>query len=251
MRTLRRIAALAWKESLQLARDRATLGMLLGVPLVQVLLFGFAIELSPRPLAVTLVAAEPGTAARVERWLQVERIETNVQRAENLELALRELARGRTLVVVDADTRPVTVYIDATDPVLATQATTGVERLRRILADGGDADEERASALVVRQMYNPGGRTQPFLVSGLVGLILTMSLVMMSALSVARERERGTFEGLLALDVGPAELAAGKLVPYLLLGMLQAVGVLVVATLAFGVSITGSGGSSSFFLRRM
>ena len=91
-------------------------------------------------------------------------------------------------------------------------------------------------------MYNPGGRTQPFLVSGLVGLILTMSLVMMSALSVARERERGTFEGLLALGVGPAELAAGKLVPYLLLGMLQAVGVLVVATLAFGVSITGSGG---------
>ena len=235
-----RIGALAAKEAIQLVRDRATLGMLIGVPLLQVLLFGFAIELAPRTLPVTIVAGTPDSAARAGRWLADDAIGVHLRSVGSVQEARRLLARGETLVVVNADTRPVSVLIDATDPVLAAQANAAIERFAHRLGDATDGLDVTASPLRVEQLFNPGARTQPYLISGLLGLILTMTLVMMSALSVARERERGTFEGLLALQVRPLELCIGKLAPYGVLGLVQGGLVLAVAKLAFGVSIHGS-----------
>jgi ABC-2 type transport system permease protein len=235
-----RVRAMCIKEVLQLARDRATLGMLLGVPLVQVLLFGFAIELAPRTLPVTVVAGSPEVTARVTRWLQDDSTGAVVRRASSARAASALLRRGETLVVVDLDASPARVTVDGSDPVLATHALTAIDRFTRRMADPYEGLPEFAPAMRVDTVFNPQLRTQPYLVSGLMGLILTMTLVMMSALTVARERERGTLEGLKALEMRPLELAVGKLVPYFVLGAVQGLAVLAVGHLAFGVTVAGS-----------
>lgn len=235
-----RMLALAGKETLQLLRDRATLGMLLGVPLVQVLLFGFAIELTPKSLPVTLVSSAPGTAADLEDIVRDELGGVTVHHTGSMASARRLLSRGETVLVVDADDSPIRILVDATDPVLAAHALAAVERITRRLVANDSELAEFANETVVEKLFNPELRTQPFLVSGLLGMILTMTLVMMSALTVARERERGTLEGLVMLSVQPLELAVGKLAPYLLLGIMQGLAVLLVAWLAFDVTVTGS-----------
>ena len=240
MRTLNRMVMLALKEALQLVRDRATLGMLLGVPLIQFTLFGFAVELTPRTLAVTVVASQADSAAQIERWLRSGSVGVRVTSAPSLQYAKDRLRRGETLVVVDAIEHPPRLYVDATDPVLYLHAKTAIDRVMRSLSAPADEQEESTRSVRVVELYNPGARTQPYLVSGLVGLILTMTLVMMSALTVARERERGTLEGLLALRVRSLELCIGKLTPYLLLGFLQGALILAVARLAFEIPLRGS-----------
>ena len=240
MSTWRRIGALSAKEAIQLVRDRATLGMLLGVPLLQVLLFGFAIELVPRTLAVTVVATTSERAASVLGLLGEERGNILIHETRSLNEAQQRLRRGEALIVLNADTWPVSVLIDASDPVLAAQASAAIERLEHRLAAETQELDLTAPALHVERLFNPEARTQPYLVSGLLGLILTMTLVMMSALSLARERERGTLEGLIALRVRPLELCIGKLAPYAVFGFLQGSLVLIVARLAFNVSVEGS-----------
>jgi ABC-2 type transport system permease protein len=240
MSTINRMGFLALKEALQLVRDRATLGMLLGVPLVQFTLFGFAVELTPRTLSVTVVASQGESAARIERWLKSGSFGARVSRAPSLHYAQDRLRRGETLVVVDTNEHPARLYVDATDPVLYLHAKTVIDRVLRTLAAPADEQEESVRAVRVVELYNPGAHTQPYLVSGLVGLILTMTLVMMSALTVARERERGSLESLLALRVRPLELCIGKLTPYLLLGFLQGALILAVARLAFEIPMRGS-----------
>ena len=235
-----RLWALASKEATQLVRDRATLGMLLGVPTLQLLLFGFAIELTPRTLPVTVVATSPAAHALVRLALDAAAVKARVDEQQSLTVARESMMRGEALVVVDADRQPVRVEIDGTNPVLAEYAKAAVDRFARVLADADGGFTGLANPVQVRVMFNPEARSQPFLVSGLLGLILTMTLVMMSALSVARERERGTLEGLMVLGVRPLELLAGKLAPYFLLGLVQGALVLGVARWAFGVSVQGS-----------
>lgn len=238
--TTGRILALLVKETRQLIRDRATLGMLLGIPILQIALFGCAIELSPRTLAITVVAADPHTGDRVERLLDLGRGFAQVRRERSLDAARVALARGATLLVVDADATPRVVYLDATDPVLAAHAERLIERFVHSISGPVDEDAAEAPPLRIERLYNPQARTQPFLVSGLLGVILTMSLVMMSALTIARERERGTLEGLLAKPVRPLELWAGKLAPYLLIAVIQAAFVLLVARFGFDIRPVGS-----------
>ena len=142
--------------------------------------------------------------------------------------------------MVNADDSPIHILVDATDPVLAGHALAAIERITRRLVASESELAEFANETVLEKLFNPGLRTQPYLVSGLLGMILTMTLVMMSALTVARERERGTLEGLVMLGVRPLELAVGKLAPYFLLGVMQGLAVLMVAWLAFDVTLTGS-----------
>ncbi len=240
---LRRVVALAWKEWLQLCRDRASLGMLIGVPLLQILLFGCAIELAPHAVPMVLVpppstaAADPGMLQRrlasQPAFAQL-RIEPSIERAQ------ADLLNGKAVVVIDATTRPVRILVDATDPVLAAQAANAIERFARSLGNADLEEDSSKPAFEVRMLYNPQANSQAYLVPGLLGVILTMTMVMMSALTVSRERERGTFEGLAILGIRPAELWAGKLLPYLLFGMLQAVLILIVARAAFDIQIQGS-----------
>ena len=235
-----RIWALAAKETLQIVRDRTTLGMLLGVPLIQVLLFGFAIQLTPRSLGLTIVTGSAAVASQLSQSLQGQTVDVAITVVSSEAIARRELRRGQVALAVLADEIPIRVLVDGSDPVLATFTEALVDRLSRTMGDSATGIATPPSALRVETLFNPELRTQPYLVSGLLGLILTMTMVMMSALSLARERERGTLENLVTLGARPLELTIGKLSPYLLLGMLQAVIVLSVALFAFGIHIAGS-----------
>jgi len=225
---------------IQLVRDRATLGMMLGVPVLQVLLFGFAIQLTPRTLPVTIVANSPDTAARVARWLKNDVTGAVVQQARSTHDAQTLLTRGETLITIEMDSNPPRVTVDGSDPVLASHALAAIDRFTHGLANPYDGSDDFKPTVEVNTLFNPELRTQPYLVSGLLGVILTMTMVMMSALSFARERERGTLEGLMALRVRPFELIVGKLAPYFLLGVAQGTALLTAAHLAFDVSIPHS-----------
>ena len=235
--TRKRVFALMVKESRQLGRDRATLGMLLGIPLLQIALFGGAIELAPHRLDIRIIASDTGAYTRIERVIAATGASVRLSRSSSGAAAQAALARGQALVVIDADAHPAVVYLDATNPVLATQAELTIER---VLGSISGPVEDEAPAFSVRRLYNPGLTTPPFMVTGLIGVILTMSVVMMSALSVARERERGTLEGLLAAQVTPGELWMGKFAPYVLLGLVQAAFVLAVARFLFHIVPVGS-----------
>lgn len=237
--SLRSIFALATKEALQLVRDRTTLGMLIGVPILQVLLFGFAIELKPHTFPLSLVASSSATATRITRWINADFPGSVVKREIDASSALKRLVRGETLVIIDMDSTPPQVKIDGTDPVLASEALTHIEQFIHNLASP-DLEQNEASRVQVTTLFNPKLRTQPYLVSGLLGLILTMTMVMMSALCIARERERGTLEGLQALHIRTLELAIGKLLPYLVLGIVQAAAILALSYIIFKVTIQGS-----------
>ena len=234
--TRKRVFALMVKESRQLGRDRATLGMLLGIPLLQIALFGGAIELAPHRLDIRIIAGDTGAYTRIERVIAATGASVRLSRSSGA-AAQATLARGEALVVIDVDAHPAVVYLDATNPVLATQAELTIER---VLGSISGPVEDEAPAFSVRRLYNPGLTTPPFMVTGLIGVILTMSVVMMSALSVARERERGTLEGLLAAQVTPGELWMGKFAPYVLLGLVQAAFVLAVARFLFHIVPVGS-----------
>ncbi len=233
-----RVTALMLKESRQLLRDRATFGMLIGIPILQIALFGCAIELSPHSLQISVIAADSQRFARVQRALAPYEGAVRISRAErqSAEAALR---RGLALMVIDMDVHPPVVHLDATDPVLATQAEWMIDRVVHSVS-GPVEDDAAVPSFHVNRLYNPTLRTQPFMVSGLIGVILTMSLVMMSALTIARERERGTLDGLLTTPVRPLELWVGKLAPYVLLGIVQAALVLLIARFAFHIYPAGS-----------
>jgi ABC-2 type transport system permease protein len=236
----RRILAVLVKEARQLLRDRATLGMLIGIPILQIILFGCAIELSPHSLAVTIVSSDRQNAEHLRRLIESQGSPARVTSQTSLVLARVALARGQTLVVVDADASPRKIYIDATDPVLAAHAEAMIDRLVKSVAGSIGDEQNEPSPITIDRLWNPAGRTQPYLVSGLLGVILTMSLVMMSALSIARERERGTLEGLLTMPVRRAEIWVGKLAPYLVLAVVQAAFVLLVAYAGFDIRPVGS-----------
>ena len=236
----KRIWALAAKETLQIVRDRATLGMLLGVPLIQMLLFGFAIQLTPRSLGVTVVSQSNDVAAAVDQLLSGRSVKAEITVVKSSDAAWRELRRGRITVVIFADESPVRVLVDATDPVSANQAIAMMDGLTQRPSNTPDGFSPFAAPLNIEKKFNPDLRTQPYLVSGLLGLILTMTMVMMSALSLARERERGTLEGLVAVGARPLSLTIGKLAPYLLLGVFQGAAVLCLAQMAFDVHVAGS-----------
>ncbi len=178
------------------------------------------------------MASDTGAYTRVERVIAATGASVRLSRSSSGAAAQTALARGQALAVIDVDAHPAVVYVDATNPVLATQAEL---MIGRVLESISGPVEIPTPAFSVRRLYNPGLTTPPFMVTGLIGVILTMSVVMMSALSVARERERGTLEGLLAAQVTPGELWMGKLAPYVVLGLVQAAFVLAVARFLFHI----------------
>jgi ABC-2 type transport system permease protein len=237
--TLTRIKALFLKESRQLLRDRATFGMLLGIPILQIALFGCAIELAPHSLQIRIIATDPERFVPMQRLLAPYKGSVHISHAESRSAATTDLKRGLALMVIDTDVHPPVIYLDATDPVLATQGELMIDRALRSVS-GPVEDDAAAPLFHVNRLYNPELRTQPLMVSGLIGVILTMSLVMMSALTISREQERGTLDGLLATHARPLELWAGKLAPYALLGIIQAGLVLLIARFVFHISPAGS-----------
>lgn len=252
---LRRLWAIMLKELRQLRRDRITLAMIVGIPVMQLLLFGYAINLNLRHLDAG-VADQANSAA--SRALVQDMVATGVitprSEAYTPDQLMQALRRGEISVgiVVPADferrrfdgREAVQVLVDGSDTVvqsaaiqlaqvpLETRPTSNTRPLREGSIAGGP--------ISVTSFYNPQRRSAVNIVPGLIGVILTMTLVMFTAVAVVRERERGNMELLIATPVSRSELMVGKVLPYAAIGLLQTTLVLVLGTWLFQVPIRGS-----------
>jgi ABC-2 type transport system permease protein len=244
------------KEFIQLKRDRLTFGMIIGIPLIQLTLFGFAINSDPRHLPTAVVMADPGPFAR-SYLAAMENSEyfTIVGTVASEREASRLLDRGEVQFVVTFPPgfhrelvrggRPtLLVEADATDPVAMGGAISVLNRLGLEVFAPDLPGLRRAAGppidLRVHRRYNPEGITAYNIVPGLLGVILTMTMVLMTGLAMTRERERGTFENLLATPATPLEVMTGKIVPYILIGLIQVSLILLAARWMFGVPMLGS-----------
>jgi len=247
------------KEFLQLRRDRITFGMIIGIPIVQLILFGYAINSDPRHLPTAVIASDQSEFTR--SYLAAMKNSGYFQFVAELrdeEAGRAALARGEVLFVVNIPPdftrrllrgeRPaILVEADATDPVAAGAAIGSLRNLGAAVAAkdlrGPLASLAPAPApfeVRVHALYNPEGSTQHNIVPGLMGIILTMTMVMMTGLAMTRERERGTMENLLAMPVQPLEVMSGKIIPYIFIGLIQASIILLAAILIFRVPFFGS-----------
>jgi ABC-2 type transport system permease protein len=247
------------KEFLQLKRDRITFGMVIGVPIVQLVLFGYAINSDPKYLPTAVVSADQSEFTR--SYLAAMKNSgyfafTGVLPDE--EAARAALARGDAQFVVNIPAdftrklvrgeRPaLLIEVDATDPAAAGAAIASVRDLASSVArkDLTGALSPLAAGpapfeVRVHKLYNPEGITQHNIVPGLMGIILTMTMVMMTGLAMTRERERGTMENLLATPARPIEVMTGKIVPYIFIGLIQSTIILLAAITLFGVPFVGS-----------
>ena len=253
-----RLGALLVKEFIQMRRDRVTFAMMLGVPLMLLILFGFAINNDPKrlPAALLAMSSDPYSRAMV-----VALENTNYYRFDHVARTEAEadllLARGDVAFVVTipadfgkrverGDHPRILVEADATDPAaasgaVATLGTVAAQALLRAQGMEQVAKEQAASQLeiVLHQLYNPEGVSQYNIVPGLLGVILQMTMVMMTAMALTRETERGTMENLLAMPASPAEIMLGKVLPYAGVGAVQVVVVLIAAKLLFSVPFVG------------
>ena len=254
-----RFLAMLVKEFVQMRRDRLTFAMMIGVPLMQLVLFGYAINMDPKGLPAAVVTAEsspfsralvkalentgyfrviatPATVDEADRLLQLGRVQFVLQLPEDFS---RRLQRGESAVAL--------VEADATDPAATSNALAA---LNQVAATGLDRELSGPLArargggppleLRVHRRYNPEGVTQYNIVPGLMGVVLTMTMVMMTSVAMTRERERGTMENLLATPVRPLEVMLGKIVPYIIVGYVQVAVILAAARWLFAVPMVGS-----------
>jgi ABC-2 type transport system permease protein len=251
-----RLGALLRKEFIQMRRDRLTFGMMLGVPLIQLVLFGYAINNDPKQLPAALVAMGNDHYTRA----MISALEmTNYYRfdyiAQSAEEAERLLASGAVAFVVtipsdfaqridsgrDAE---ILIEADATDPAVASGAISTLSTVasQALLRERGlDATAgQNGLQVVVHRRYNPEGISQYNVVPGLLGVILTMTMVLMTSIALTREIERGTMENLLAMPASPFEIMLGKILPYLVVGAVQVAVVLTAAKTMFGIPFVGS-----------
>jgi ABC-2 type transport system permease protein len=254
-----RFWGIALKEFVQLKRDRLTFAMIVGIPIVQLLLFGFAINADPKNLPTAVLSADNSEFARsIVRALENSGYFRVLKQLTSEAEGDRMLAQGEVQFVVTISEdfsrklvrgeRPVLlVEADATDPAatsnaLGALAALGQSALVRDLQ--GPLGHLNAQAdpfeLRVHRRYNPEGVTQYNIVPGLMGVILTMTMILMTGLAMTRERERGTFENLLATPARPLEVMLGKIVPYVAIGLIQVTLILAAARYLFAVPFQGS-----------
>lgn len=261
MEFLARLWAMIVKEALQLKRDRLTFSMMFGVPIMQLVLFGFAINNDPKALPTAILSSDQSSITRamiqaIENTSYFSAIHLAASEAEADEL----LQRGEVQFVITipgdftrrimrGEVAQIAVEADATDPATTGPALSAVNQavtqaLGQELSGPLAYLKPQAAPveIVVHRRYNPEGLTRYNIVPGLLGIILTMTMVMMTALAVTRERERGTMENLLAMPVRPIEVMAGKIAPYILIGTVQVMVVLAAARVLFDVPFVGSYG---------
>jgi ABC-2 type transport system permease protein len=247
------------KEFIQLKRDRLTFGMIVGIPVVQLVLFGFAINSDPKRLPTALLVADRSEFSRsILAALQNSSYFDFIGEARDEDDADRMIAVGKAQFVVSIPAdfsrrlvrgeRPaILIEADATDPTATGNALSAVNQLAQTVLRhdltgslAPLAGTPGAFSVIVHPRYNPEAVTQYNIVPGLMGVILTMTMVMMTGLAITRERERGTMENLLATPATVLEVMTGKIVPYILIGLLQVTIVLILARLLFSVPIQGS-----------
>ncbi|MCC0078517.1 MAG: ABC transporter permease [Rhodobacter sp.] len=253
--SLGRLRALLVKETIQMRRDRLTFAMMLAVPLVQLVLFGYAINTDPKELPAALVAPVQDrftramvSALELTGYYRFTAPNATAPEAEAM------IARGDVSFVVTVpsdfgrriergDPAQILIEADATDPSVAsgaisTLSTVAQEALQREAGTG--PRPATPLSITVHRRYNPEGITQYNIVPALLGVILQLTMVMMTSMALTRETERGTMENLLSMPATPLEIMLGKVLPYLAVGAVQVVVVLVAARAMFGIPFVGS-----------
>jgi len=253
-----RIIAVFLKEFIQMRRDRMTFAMMLAVPVMQLLLFGYAININPRHLPAAVIAQEQTPVVRtLLNALRASGYYDLTLRGDDPRQAEELLARGDVTFVIVIPSgfteklyrgqRPqILIEADATDPAASSGAVAQAQAiLTRALRHDLTGPLARfapgapAAEVVVHPRYNPEAITQYNIVPGLLGVIITMTLVMITGMAMTREVERGTLENLLAMPARPLEVMIGKVTPYIGVGAIQTVIVLAAAHYLFRVPFTG------------
>ena len=254
-----RLWAMIIKEFIQLKRDRLTLAMIVAIPFMELLLFGYAINMNPRQLPLAVLSADNSALARdfvaslkTTRYFRI--LRTAGSEAE-LDYLIRSGKAKFGLQIpagfgrdVRRGKRPqILLVADATDPVATGGAISAVEQLsvlvfaRELRGPHGDLRAQPPPfELVVHKRYNPAGKTAINIVPGLLGVILTMTMLIFTALAVTRETERGTMESLLATPLRPVEIMLGKIAPYILVGFVQMAIIMLSGRVLFEVPMRGS-----------
>ena len=257
--SFQRLRGIISKEFLQMRRDRLTFAMMLGIPLLQLTLFGYAINSDPRHLPTAVLMADHGAQGRTLLYaLKNSTYFDFVREVKTEDEGHDLLARGQVQFVINipqnfsrdllrGDRPALLIEADATDPAATGIALGSLEplfdvalqndlkgMLTPLAATSGPID------LRVHSLYNPEVITQYNIVPGLMGVILTMTMVMITGLAITRERERGTMENLLSMPTRPSEVLIGKIVPYILVGYIQVAVILVAAYFLFHVPMQGS-----------
>jgi ABC-2 type transport system permease protein len=251
----RRSFAMVIKEFIQLRRDRVSFGMIVMIPVMQLLLFGYAINTTPRNLPTAVLLQEDSDLARSilkalenTAYFHFTQQVRDVAEFDDLLLSGKvlfgvEIPRGFERAVRRGDYPALLVAADATDPVAAGSAlgALGVV-VQTALAHDLYTGDPPSMPFEIRThaRYNPAGSSRLNIVPGLVGTILTMTMLIFTALSVTREVERGTMESLLSMPIKPVEVMFGKIVPYVLVGFIQASLIVGIGVLLFGVPVRGS-----------
>jgi ABC-2 type transport system permease protein len=254
-----RLNAMIRKEFIQMRRDRLTFAMMLGVPVMQLILFGYAINTDPKNLPTAIfaqdnsaftrsfvsgmvnsdyfdVVASPKTAQEADELIRRGKVQFVLQIPPDFS---RKLQRGeRPELLLDAD---------ATDPAATGNATAGIQQLASSVLNrdlkGPLATVAPAPLpfdVVIHRRYNAEGRTELNIVPGLIGVILTLTMIVFTSLAMTRETERGTMENLLTMPVRPLEVMMGKILPYIIIGYIQTAVVLAAAWWLFDVPVAGS-----------
>jgi ABC-2 type transport system permease protein len=257
--SLMRFRAAFIKELIQLRRDRITFAMMIMIPLLQLMLFGYAINTSPRHLPTAVLVQDDSAFARsfLAAMRATDYFDISASAASEEELD-RLILSGKVLFGVQIPAhfgrdlmrgaRPALLVVaDAADPTATGSAIAALQGLssqvfsRELTGPAANlAPRPLPYELRVHQRYNPAGETRLNIVPGLMGLILTLTMLIFTALSVTREIERGTMESLLAMPIRPVEIMLGKIAPYLLVGGVQMTIILVAARLLFGIPVIGS-----------
>jgi ABC-2 type transport system permease protein len=259
MSTWRRIGAILTKEFIQMRRDRLTSAIMIVMPIIQLVLFGFAINSDPRHLPTLLYLEDRSAVVRsLAAGLQNSSYFDIKGEVQSAEAGTKALQSGETAFVITVpagftrdllrgDHPQLLIEADASDPSAASNA---VGMIQQIAASAlkQDMKGEWASLaqgpppieIIVHRMYNPEGISQYNIVPGLLGVILTMTMVMITSIAMTRETERGNMENLLAMPARPWEVMAGKIIPYIGVGIVQTAIVLLASTFVFGVPFLGS-----------
>jgi ABC-2 type transport system permease protein len=250
------IWAMLWKEFVQMRRDRFTLGMMIGIPIIQIALFGYAIQTEVRHLPLVVLDESNSSQGRalVTALVNTGNFDLKARVATRDEIGvLIESGRAAAAVIIPPDFardlkrgREATaqIVIDAADPLSSSSAIaagsqvgalqTRALMVRAATARGGAIDVR------VRPWYNPGLRSAVYIVPGIIGVLLSMTMVIIASIAVVRERERGTLEQLIVTPINRTSLILGKMVPFLVVGYIQMTVILVVGRLLFDVPFNGS-----------
>jgi ABC-2 type transport system permease protein len=242
-----RLFAVLAKEFIQMRRDRLTAAMVLGIPVLQLMLFGFAINLNPKNLPTAIAVDDPGRFGRSivaalvnSSYFQI------VEQTNSPTRARRLLNEGKVTFVVEIPvdfTRNIVrgsqpslvIEADATDPAAGSYALAAFNTLATTALR-----DDLVGPLATHLLYNPESNTQYNIVPGLLAVILTMTMVLLTCLALTRERERGTYENLLAMPATPLEIMLGKIGPNILIGAIQSGVILLMARYVFDVPMLGS-----------